>query len=348
MKKIKRTYPLTAAVAMGASGTRCPQIIENPCDRRIPETVSLIEGEYILMYSDYLEEIFCTKRDELFALHMRDRPTSIVLSPEMEVYICKNKFEALSNTYVAMTEGRKKLWGLPFHTENFVKTKHIVFIFGQRWARGGYVPPMEKSYLVGEHGPEPIVPRHIGIDLARPGSERTVITITNPGGGGERLREMYEAEARKKIAKAFQIPEEFIMRDGRKFIYDKSGSQKPEERVYDASAWTGRKPCKSSPDLTPVEAWAEFEAVILKEIEALFEWFRSWTVREYYFDDERILRHKTSLVLALRRKDRDIIRRHIELRNGVRKVESAFLEIGKAVRSAARSFIRLNRQLKKD
>lgn len=294
MKKSKRTYPLTAAVAMGASGMRCPQIIEDPTDRRIPYKIEIAEGYYILHYSE------------------KSLPRSYV---EEGIY-------GTSDIDVISAMG------------------FAVFLKGEHGGKD-LVIPMRRSRLVFDAA----VSRS---RAKREAEHNLMITVTNPGYRDDNIYALYEAEARKKIADAFQIPEEHLRRGGRKFVYDKGAPQKPEERVYDASAWTGRKPRKPSPDLTPVEAWAEFEAVILKEIEALFEWFRSWTVREYYFDDERILRHKTSLVVALRRKDRDIIRRHIEHRNGVRKVESAFLEIGKAVRSAARSFIRLNRQLKKD
>ena len=97
----KYKYPLTAAVAMGASGTRCPQIIEEPTDRRVPLKVELAEGYYILHYSEV--DIFKVRRGAFFDLSVRDRP------------------------------------------------------------RGGMVPnSIEKSYLVGEQGPEPIIR---GVDM---------------------------------------------------------------------------------------------------------------------------------------------------------------------------------------
>ena len=48
MKKYK--YPLSAAEHMGAAGRRCPQIINNPIDRRIPVGIKIEGGVYVLCY----------------------------------------------------------------------------------------------------------------------------------------------------------------------------------------------------------------------------------------------------------------------------------------------------------
>lgn len=297
MAKNKRTYPLTAAGAMGASGMRCPQIIEDPTDRRIPYMIEVAEGYYILHYSE----------------------------------------ESLPRSYVV--EG---IYGSS-DPEVISAMGFADFLKGESGGKD-LVIPMRRARVAFDG----VVSQSQAKREAEYNLMTTVTVTNNPGYRDDWVYAFYEDEARKRIADAFQIPEEHLRREGRKFIYDKKAPQKPEERVYDASAWTGRKSRKPSPDLTPAEAWANLEATIHKEIEGLFDWFRSWTVREYYFDDERILRSKTALVLALQRKDRDIIRRHIELRNGVRKVDNAFREIGRAVRSATRQFIRRNRQLKKD
>lgn len=51
MKKYKHPFIYAYAEEMGASGIRCPQIIEEPTDRRIPIRIDYAEGFYTLHYS---------------------------------------------------------------------------------------------------------------------------------------------------------------------------------------------------------------------------------------------------------------------------------------------------------
>lgn len=356
----KRTYPLTAASAMGSSGMRCPQIIEDPIDRRIPVKVELAEGYYILHYADPMEEYFLSRRDDLFSLPTRDRPKSLLLSRDMELWILASKYSqsAIPDIYNIASEERRTLWGIPYNVRFYGKDPAAAITFcypNHLWARfDGRDFKIPEDIEASKRDWSSVDPRpmvsgfgiiadvsrfnSIGIDPAKPGSERTVFTVTNPG-NDESLYAKFEDEARGAISRSFKIPESISA--GR--VENSS-----IERVYDASAWTGRKTSKPSRDLSLAEAWAEFEAAIEEEFSKswIFRYLRTFVAMEYYYDDDRVLRVRKRIIPALGIANRAAIKRSIRLRNGVLKVDNAFRSIGKAIRNAVRAQIRFNSKLK--
>lgn len=289
----KRIYPLSAATKMGASGIRCPQIIENPNDRRVPVKVYKIDRDYALSYDGSVETAFSAQ-------------------------------------------------GIA----NYEKINSRAGI-----ATGGFIPNPEKPFLVGESGSKLFPSRevHIGFNKAKPGSDRTVIHITNAGDISGWVREVWEKhakEAQERIAEQFKIPSHMLERDGNRFTYNRhlrEPSQTPVERVYDASAWTGRKsraPREARPDLTLAEAMDELREAIEEVFSAswILQYLRTFVALEDYIDDDNKIRTRTRFVLAVgmsSRKDiKEAIRRRnsfLRLRVRVRKMGESFRDVGAAI-----------------
>lgn len=318
MKKYKHPFIYAYAEEMGASGIRCPQIIEEPTDRRIPIRIEYAEGFYTLYYS--LDDILDAKRVEFFALPTRERPRSIIISEDMRAH-CEGLIFGTRQFKQAHVTGtiNPKIWGVPFSVDKFAED-HIVFcdfeevrygtdkIEGIDWSgfdRGGRVPAIRIG-IIGEHGPEAI--HSIG-----------------PSHKDGLIRELV------------------IQNDLR-----------PVDKVYRSEAWTGRRPPISSPDLTLEEAWANFE----RELEDLFarSWVlrygRTFFAVENYIDDDGEFRARTKFIFAIKRSRRKEIKREINNRNFWTRINYRFSSAGLSLRKAAdnlsRDLANLTHKLRKD
>jgi len=186
----------------------------------------------------------------------------------------------------------------------------------------------------------------IRLDLATPGTERTVFTLTNFG-ESDWTSTIFEEEAKKLIAKKFSIPLEYLFAKGDRVVYDKRKGKTLSAGVYDSAAWTGRHPKPRDESSSPESlkdagerlerAWNELleSARFIRFMDRVSRWLATWTAKEAFLDEDKRVFYRPTYILALRRNHREEIKAGIERRNSFVHLRASLESFSIAIRNAA-------------